>query len=68
MEQCVKDEPEIEQKPTPDDPWWNSVGRARRSVPSTHDRDSGAMAGDRDKAHLPPVGQSKLVLAGVSHA
>lgn len=65
---CQRKEPEIEQKPAPDEPRWDSVGRERRSVPTTHGRDSGAMAGDRDKARLPPVGQSKLVVAGVGHA
>lgn len=58
----------MEQKPAPDEPRWDSVGREQRSVPSTHDRDSGTVAGDRDKVHLLPIDQSKLVIAGVSHA
>ena len=65
---CQRKEPEIEQKPAPDEPRWDSVGRERRSVPSTHDRDSGAMARDRDKARLPPIDQSKPIIAGVGHA
>lgn len=65
---CQRKEPEIKQKLAPDESRWDSVGRERRSVPSTHERDLGAMAGYRDKAHLPPIDQSKPVIAGVGHA
>lgn len=65
---CQRKEPETEQKPATEEPRWSSVGRVLRSVPSTHDRDSGAVSRDRDKAHLPPIDQSKPVVAGVGRA
>ena len=64
---CRRKEPEIEQKPAPHEPRWDSGQRPKVSALDTGQGLRG-VARDRDKACLPPINQSQPVIAGVGCA